>query len=121
MKKIEDCLHLYLGCEIMDECNAKVGKLVGIDPFNTCPVVVQHATIWHLDYHEVKLILRPLSDMTEEEAKEHDLLTDLCYSAANKFWDRARTEAAVTSYLLKQGFDLFGLIEEGIAIDKTKL
>ena len=61
-----------------------------------------------------KLILRPLSDMTEEEKNEYLLIgTD----SSTRFEHNARR----TQYLLSKGFDLFGLIDAGLAIDKTKL
>ena len=54
---------------------------------------------------EPKLILRPLSDMTKEEKDQAFVLS----------------KADEIVYLLKCGFDLFGLIESGQAIDKTKM
>lgn len=105
MKNTKDYLHLYLGCE----------------------VVIEKSSYWcvhEFDYHKgekrlllpsvltwvrnnemiVKPILRPLSDMTEEEdAIDCDL------SPAEKF-----------RFRLSKDFDLFGLIEAGLAIDKTK-
>lgn len=71
-------------------------------------------------------ILRPLSDMTEEEY-EHILYDLRSYDGGRDkgklaFPDMFMTiqNADVFSYCLKQGFDLFGLIESGLAIDKTK-
>ncbi len=71
---------------------------------------------------EKKIVLRPLSDMTEDEYKylgfsDHGI--EMIKSGKDEFtqiWT-----AIELIYLLKQGFDLFGLIESSQAIDKTTL
>lgn len=63
-----------------------------------------------------KPILRPLSDMTEEEEMEVQYLVDI-----QGFGYDALIGAKITQYLLSRHFDLFGWIEAGLAIDKTKL
>jgi hypothetical protein len=59
------------------------------------------------------LILRPLSDMTDEERAEAFTI-----KGKNAF---VEFEAETTKFLLSKHFDLFGLIEAGLAIDKTTL
>ena len=64
----------------------------------------------------VKPILRPLSDMTEPEEMEVQNMVDqmgVGYSATHG--------AQITGFLLSRHFDLFGWIESGLAIDKTKI
>ena len=91
---------------------------------------------------KAKPILRPLLDMQEDEQIVVGLisrgieLSEATYSDkifAKEFavsWAIRKGSRPVmsvddcvklTTYLLKQGFDLFGLIENGIAIDKTKI
>ena len=78
----------------------------------------------------VKPILRPLSDITEEELKECERLSVLTPEGKKRFQYKGESipefvknwkafEPQVMVYLLKQ-FDLFGLIPAGTAIDKTK-
>lgn len=63
----------------------------------------------------LKLILRPLSDMTEEEMIEVDV------DVPNILSEYEKLRPTAFSFLLSKGFDLFGLIDAGLAIDKTKL
>lgn len=64
----------------------------------------------------IKLILRPLSDMTEEE--RHVLSMQGMLPGE---WREDIENALRTKYLLSKGFDLFNLIPEGLAIDRTTL
>lgn len=113
-KKISDYLHLYLGCDIMILCykdySGGTYKLTGkifaniIDNYNPKEDLI-------------KPILRPLSDMTEEEREE---LNDI--ELGESSWPTvARALAPCFAWMLSKGFDLFGLIESGLAIDKTTL
>lgn len=108
MKNIKDYLHLYMGCQVMYDDDQ--GKLTYYLMYN-----ILATNEWHL----VKPILRPLSDMTEEEMKivtVSGLMSDLKYIINRNKWTPERF-----LYLLSKGFDLFGLIEEGLAIDATTL
>lgn len=60
------------------------------------------------DPDRIKLILRPLSDMTEVEL---DVLAGLS----------VKNRGAITHYLLSKHFDIFNLIPEELALDQTKL
>lgn len=129
MKKIEDYLKYYLGTGV--DCEAG----------NPDAVVVSAEMAWlHQDrYKWVKPILRPLSSMTGEEAseiwkilgwneripKEHraeDILREFDTiegehgEGQNASW---KYLVEILPYILSRGFDLFGLIEEGLAIDST--
>ena len=139
-KDIKDYLHLYLGCEFetpkgsMKLCQWKaVGQVQAHREIDF--------TFHWFDASEVKPILRPLSDMTDEEkigltsifGWYHNFSDDVgrcdqieSLFANNGFWNKVTnisgaTWAKVTTILLKQGFDIFGLIEEELAIDKTKI
>lgn len=57
----------------------------------------------------IKPFLRPVSNMTQEESHRWN-------NGANSY----QSYAARVKYLLDRHIDLFGLIEAGLAIDKTK-
>ena len=100
-KKIKDYLHFYIGCKI--KANRSISGEWSL------------LTVSHLhDSSHFKLLIRPLSDMTEEEKNEY-LLT------GTDSMTRFEHNAIRTQYLLLKGFDLFGSIDAGLAIDKTKL
>lgn len=103
--ELKDVLHLYFMCDIMVYSNC-------------VPTIKTKLFPPYLgDWSGVKLILRPFSDMTEEEAVESGLGTiarDL--EMFNRPWSPKQF-----LYLLSRGFDLFGLIESKQAIDKTTL
>lgn len=149
MKEIKDYLHLYLGCRVIVE-DKLMGTLEGVSTPNAgCsgdnPLIFfddGEVSTGDFEIETVKPILRPLSDMKKEEtlAAFHMSYQDAKYQFDefqkvdnNDFGWRARNQNGmecfmpansfkpdVLLYLLKQGFDLFGLIESGLAIDKTK-
>jgi hypothetical protein len=127
--KLQDYLHLYIGCEGIAETIAK---------FKTRLVISNHTNdmrdgvdLEDAIQHNFKPILRPLSDMTEEEFRQHfydhwleelDVATFEEQYRNVKCWAIQR-EALLPEhfhFLLSKHFDLFGLIEAGLAIDKTK-
>src|SRR5688572_910316 len=130
MKDIKDYLHLYLGCDVKHEA------LKNIRPLTPAWYgALQKENILYL----LKPILRPLSDMTEEEAiglakiQKYDIPEDdgVREELINIYTydDEELTLGNYLPvkyyldgllYLLKQSFDLFNLIPEGLAIDKTK-
>ncbi len=59
-----------------------------------------------------KPILRPDTDMTAEESQEIQMQGG---KGITQSW------AFITKILIHKGFDVFGLIEAGLAIDKTKI
>src|SRR5688572_8108853 len=74
MKKIDQYLHFYLGCDI--KMPLEQGKLVGITESEyergktICIIDIGSPVILEWYIEEVKPILRKLSSMTEEEWKE---------------------------------------------------
>ncbi len=68
---------------------------------------------------KIELHLRPLSDMTHEEWNEcaKYARTGSGIRTAGDLW---KMNAEETRYLLSRHFDLFCLIDLGLAIDKTK-
>lgn len=123
MKDIKYYLHLYIGCQAEFTSlggGKNIMKLTGHD----CDY--QHAdSKWY-----PKPILRPLSDMTEEEKMEYkakfngmdstNILPEIRAGRLINFHLNSKSPYEVI-YLLSKGFDLFGLIESGLAIDKTTL
>jgi hypothetical protein len=136
-KELKDYLHLYLGCECRLD-NKEKGKLIGFDSrLHDSEVEMVCFTIWmdkendwtvyndDANFDRIKPILRPLSDMTEDELKclrsERGHLKgvhrdDLKFIIIMNKWS---PEDFI--FLLSKHFDLFGLIPAGLAIDKTTL
>ncbi len=130
-KKLSDYLHLYLGCP----CKWKVmGETEWNVPDSRIDVKILDR-VYDRQPFVIAPILRPLSDMTEEEFKEMkpdfsaNILT--AYSSPASFHDKPwhvlilenRLMTNNLSFfdgmvLLRKHFDLFGLIEAGLAIPK---
>ena len=152
-KKIEDYLCYYIGQEVSHPSDKAPFKLVGITEHGMPRItgdfsggthnVSQTGTVYISD---IKLRLRPLSDMAREEAefvncgsiisdeelKEYGYyneFSDGCPAYQYlRYEDYGSTQTLADAignpvswdYLLKQGFDLFDLIPAGLAVDKTK-
>lgn len=128
-KKIEDYLHLYLGCEckIVGHKEVDYIRMVNETGLSICTgannVGVQ---LWYKS-NVCKPILRPLSDITEEELKEYlsfrDAANDMGIGkyGINMGSHTGLSEGAGCLWLTKHGFDIFFLIESGLAIDKSTL
>lgn len=130
-KNIKDYLPFYLGCDVIGQYDGdRKGYLTGvinggvgceIQFFEEDGINVFEEPEYNTP-DEVQLVLRPLSDMTDEEKswailnmpyktqKSEDLFNHILYE-----------DAEVVRKLLSKHFDLFGLIESGLAIDKTTL
>lgn len=152
-KEIKDYMHLYINsceCEVIyvngqvKNHIAKVGETVGFDE-------VTYYVVSSEDIINVKLILRPLSSMTEEEFKiivdwpmqatrevtkfystdkficceyrwPHSSMIDgYGYSSTAIYFTKEEWTPVQFVYLLSKGFDLFNLIHEGLAIEKTEV
>ena len=112
-------LALYLGCDV-EWLGERGCTLAGINTadqsFNPVGLVYSNGlTIWTPE-RAVKPILRPLSDITEPEEMEVQNMVDQMGVGYN-----AIHGAQITGFLLSRHFDLFGWIESGLAIDKTKI
>ncbi len=104
-----------------DECRIAFAKRIEGGTFSKVysevdPSPAGNATWLHIS--KMKLLLRPLSDMTEEELFEFKKIDIGKYPKAH---DLIRCDAERVKYLLSKGFDLFNLIEANLAEDKTKL
>lgn len=110
MKEIKDYLHFYLGCEMM------LGKIRGNRQIYT---LESDSLIFAIEDGD-KPILRPLSDITtyEKEMAVDPMLYGLSHCLPST---QILQSAELVRFLLSKQFDIFGLIESGLAIDKTLL
>lgn len=119
--ELKDYLHLYWGCD----CICSLWDLPGGDFITKIGGLELQ-----IPRRVKKLILRPLSDMTEEEKQSYrrfmrafstNNILPVIKSGhlINEHHSRASVEATV--WLLRQGFDLFGLIDAGLAIDAKEV
>lgn len=130
-------LALYIGQEIQTPYGIRKMVCVFSDTPGVCVCKDDRNCLWDTKF---SLLLRPLSDLTEREIQ-------ICYSlyfpnlspwpvtssiCREAWWDscispnysmcRASTgNPSVWRYLLSIGIDLFGWIDTGLAIDKTKM
>lgn len=116
MKRIEDYIHLYNGCEIFTGTGyvTLVAVYKEIIPCTSFKIIVLNGNIIHELDGDFKLCLRLLSDMTEEERNVLKNIQQVGLSYNQ--WDGERVR-----FLLSKHFDLFGLVEAGLAIPTTKL
>lgn len=113
-KDIKEYLHLYLGCEFIFSATKD---------FSTHELCTESLnTIYEdSDFYEIKLVLRPISDMTESEKadfyKTQQFITATpVHVVGNYHWT-----PETFLWLVNHGFDIFNLIDMGLAIDKTKI
>lgn len=150
MKGIKDYIHLYIGCKAVSDSGIE-GRIVEYNlEYSLCKIEISNSTIGK-PISEIKPLLRPLSDMTEEEGYEiyfqyfgsktaedwsgdtgsayfrpkkvqpgkyHGLriVDGIDYSSGD-----FGTVIKILPFLLSKRFDLFGLINAGLAIDATKI
>ncbi len=111
--KIEDYLHLYLGCDTSH------GKLVGING-STCFILSKNGEINLADLNDksksIKPILRRFGDMNNSESTE---LNNRGISIGQRKGFSFTPDAII--YLLNLRVDIFNLISEGLAIDFNQI
>jgi len=115
--QLKDVIHLYLGCQYrVRYIDYEVGQY-------TVWSVLTAARLSKLDdlsIADIQIQLRPLSSMTEEELDEVLKIGEhqnngQSVSGFVRGWKAFG--AQTFAYLLKQGFDIFNLIESGQAIN----
>ncbi len=145
MKKIEDYLHHYFGCEILIEKSSynlvHEHSILSGEKYKLTPKLFYLIQDGAMQY--TKPILRPLSDMTEKEIIDLFILRAVHHKIEIVREDIKRVSIQGHGfiqiefkdlesdyqnidvlypnqflYLLKQGFDLFNLIPDGLAIDR---
>jgi len=119
-KKIEDYLHLYLGCDV--KWGADTVRLIDTDGVN-CNVHGEFigTTKCNTSIKNISPILRPLSSMTIDEKKANKDFMAIGEKFDLHFFEEIVDAAKYYHWLLSKHFDLFGLIEDGLAIDATTL
>lgn len=131
MIKLKDVIHLYIGCQLMYYEKTDAGVLTGVNKIgDTVTLNVHDDGGWVID--DVKPVLRPLSDMNDTECDEvgcdiqdgeydKGTITSDCIIAGTHHVKSIRGSAEAIMWLLRNHFDIFGLIESGQAIDATKI
>lgn len=116
--KFKDVAHHYLGCQVKDNYNGKNGRLFGIVD-NGNGYVVKHIEEWELASFEVKPILKPFEDMTDEVfERDYEKFEKLEADCQTK-QDAVKCMAAMFSQMCKDGYDVFGLIDANEAIRQS--
>lgn len=136
MKKLTpQVLALYLG----QKCETKTGDSIIVGVNRAGVVEIRRISdgvflTWWVD--DIKPILRPLSSLTENEARElYELKNGESFDDESclHWWSKDKDEWYTTESkfcvgfplvwlkLLSIGFDLFGLIDNGLALDATKM
>lgn len=124
MKEIKDYLHLYLGCEcqVYEKGSKEVACKGRLNTINTSgifdSVQVGDCYDFYLNDIDIKLILRPLSEVEGHMQTILDLVNKY---DPNDAIEALKGMAAAINWLRKNRFDVDGLIEAGLAIDKTKI
>lgn len=138
-QKIKDYLHMYYGGEALYARPSGI-KAEKIDAF-----MLKHLEQFPGSYDLVKPLLRPLSDIKKKEAREYasfymnyigdevPVHVDLGKGDVKIIVGDEENHCAVLwplgphghkpeslRYLLSRHFDIFNLIPEGLALDKTK-
>lgn len=118
---IKDYLHLYIGCEVDTNVQGQYIHPYGCIKIEELTVENLFIILERMRFNEeyyCKPILLPLSDMTEEESREHDQIEMVKVKTLD---GTIVHDANAVAWLLSKHFDLFGLIDAGLAIDKTTL
>ncbi len=118
--KLWDCIHHYIGCKCIttwywDEPNEKIikSRIEGIHYYaDGIPVILfdNMDDLWEIDdLHGLKLILRHIDSMKMYEIREYNRLQ---LKRGITYFDTPES----IMWLLNKGFDLFYLIENGLAV-----
>lgn len=110
-KKLSDYLHYYLGCKVMYPGMANPKTLTGRWLQSLLEKTVS-----------VKPILRRLEDMTKQEEEELEIIKGARVVYRSHLPIEIKFDTPDTfHWMLKRHFDLFGLVDAGLAIDAATL
>lgn len=120
--KLQDYAHYYIGASCFNtwftpehDAYDAGWKLCGIRTDNEkCYMLENETDVTWVD--SIALKLRRLEDMTEDEIREYGKLVELRTDGVHSVYISCDTPESY-HYLLQQGFDLFGLITAGLAVD----
>lgn len=114
MKELKDYAHLYLGCKAVLTNEDQEEKKFILNAYNLN---------YYRDYlSDIKLILRPLESIAEEEGEEMwSKMTGSFEIEIPIIGETAKITISPyqVAFLLSKGIDLFGLKEAGLAIYET--
>lgn len=125
-KNIKDYIHLYIGCKMQHDSDRCGFEIRGVHGDKVCLYgdwsggthPQSSAESW-VNLNEVKLILRPISDIKKEENEE---ITKLTEEMNERFEKDEITEgdiySEITRICCKKGFDVFQLLDEEFCIDE---
>lgn len=119
MKQLGDYINFYHNAQFLDlkaEPDDNIIKLDSITSYSTA----YDKNGNDIPFSELKPILRPLSDMTEDEKKEM-MQQKHKYDTGNAMSHAVTDHAYRVKWAIEKDFDLFGLIDAGIAIDKSSM
>lgn len=109
--QFSEVAHLYLGCTVMDTITPSTREKFVMNEIND-------GVFQCIEHGFFKPVLRPLSDMTNDEHKEWLSFYNYQGKMAKAY---GIGEAKRTVFLLSKHFDLFDLIPNGFALDSTTL
>lgn len=113
---IKDYIHYYIGHPC--QTDQGTGIIEGVSDTDSCGgtwaarIGEDQDLYAETDCEWIKPILRRLEDMTEQEKQQSAI-----HRGDGDGLNSSLPEAHEFHYLLKQGFDLFGLIDAGVALD----
>jgi hypothetical protein len=123
MKELKDFIHLYLGAKVRYTYYDYEENTWTVWEQLTTNVLNKITTDWSIK--DIQIQLRKLSDMTDEELKslrsERGNLKGVERADMNYIIRLTTWSPEDVRYLLSRHFDLFGLIESGLAIDSKTL
>ena len=119
--------HIFIEVKrvIVGTCDSKTETIptsmetMKIERLNSIKLDLKWPINEHYTLDEVKPILRSLDDMTEEEEQEYtELLSELCVSPI--YLPHFSDAVKLVDWLYEHNFDVYGLIEKGLAIKAPK-
>lgn len=122
-KNIKDYMHLYINV-----CKYRISFVETPQSLSVWAKLIPHR-FWKImddaSVCKIQIALRPLTTITDEECKESDYFSNReDFMKSIKMFntpDRLPYNPKHFVWFLSKGFDLFGLIEAGVAIDSTTL
>lgn len=124
--KLIDIVPYYLGCKCVNNWFPENHELYN-NNWQLASIDINSPKPYRLDTGEdytwtdsIKLILRKIEDMNNEEKNEYHSLVGETTDGVHVVVIRHDVPASF-HWLLKNGFDLFDLIENGLAIDSKTL
>ena len=128
---LQEYIHLYLGQKVLTpmrkatESGKKLGNYIG--QLSECSIKTGICEVYFdddslpvdFDINELKLILKPLVKMTDEDMKYIEI-EDREFMVKNfEIGNVMNFTADQFHYLLGKGYDLFGLIEAELAVNEA--